>query len=213
MGPMTRADELSTRIDEMSAHEFQKGRNPSKPACATARGTSGGRGQGGDEVCDSSEGTGGEGSMSGLSGGRPSKVLNASTPEELRAIVGLIHDCWFDADEIRHDRECGVLIIRFTRPEPERKQRVASLGPLKKVEIPYMESFLRIGRVRVWQVEDRQQVGFYDFNELKYEPEKERLLVTSGVPFSLSVEVEDLDVTVEVTGRVAMVKARWSLFG
>jgi hypothetical protein len=62
-----------------------------------------------------------------------------------------------------------------------------------------VKSTLTIRHARAWRCEDPEGVGYYDFNEVRYEPEAQRMTITTGVPLFMEALVEALDVAVEIT--------------
>lgn len=139
-------------------------------------------------------------------------IVTARKPEDLAAVNDVIHDCWFDKDDVRMDLETATLTIRFIRPSPERGKSVGGRGLLKEREIPHLESFLRVHHVRDWILEDTEGVGFYDFNEVRFDPQEHRIEITTGVPLKIAILVEQLDLEAEVTEVVTKVTSRRSLF-
>jgi hypothetical protein len=127
-------------------------------------------------------------------------TVTARLSEELSAITDLVHDCWFDIDDIRYDPEVRTLTIPFQRPMPERAIKGARLFGRRRV--PRVECFLRIGEVRRWKMVDEKCVGRYDFNEVNYDRPQETINISTGVPLELAVEVDRLDVSVDITDHV-----------
>jgi hypothetical protein len=145
-----------------------------------------------------------------LGGETVSEIILARRPEDLDTVIHVLHDCWFDKDEIRFDPATAILTFRFTKPgtrKPAGRRRLL----LKRIEVPYFESFLRIHRVQSWTVEDTEQVGIYDFNEIRFDSETKRIEITTGVPLSIVVQVEHLELEVEVTQTVVAVRTNRKL--
>ncbi|HKI01711.1 MAG TPA: hypothetical protein VKK31_07020 [Thermoanaerobaculia bacterium] len=138
-------------------------------------------------------------------------VFIARSATQLAQINQFIHDQWFYTDDISFDDSAAVVTIRFTRPVPERERRIGRAGPLHKVEVPYCESFLRIHHARHWHVEDLQRVEMYDLNEVTYDSAAKTVRITTGIPITLFAEVDELEVSVEESGKIAAVKVRRKL--
>jgi hypothetical protein len=121
----------------------------------------------------------------------------AKQPSELRQINYLIHDYWFNVEE-----------ILFDRPAHDGASSTGLAGVFRGVEAPYYQYFLKIYHVRAWHVEDRQHVELYDFNEVVYEPDAKLVKITTGIPIHLAAEVKELDIRVEQTGRMVATRVR-----
>jgi len=126
----------------------------------------------------------------------------AKQPSELRQINYLIHDYWFNVEEILFDPQLGVVTIPFERPAHDGASSVGWAGVFRRVEVPYYQYFLKIHHVRAWYVDDRQRVELYDFNEVVYEPDAKLVKITTGIPIHLAAEVNELDISVGQTDRI-----------
>lgn len=131
---------------------------------------------------------------------------------ELRRINEIIHDYWFDLDDVTFDEATSMLEIRFSRPSVRTDSPASRWWLLRRVEVPYVESFLRIHHVRSWALQDTERIGSYDFNELRFDEGKQRIQITTGVPLSLAVDVARLEVSVLVTDHVVRTERRLAFF-
>lgn len=132
---------------------------------------------------------------------------------DLSRINGIIHDNWFDLDDVTFDDTTSMLEIRFSHPVTKTEAPPSGWRLLRRVEVPYVESFLRIHHVRKWALKDTERVGSYDFNELRFDERKQRIQITTGVPLNLSADVERLEVSVLVTEHVMKTEKRLAFFG
>jgi hypothetical protein len=124
----------------------------------------------------------------------------ANEVQQLPVVVAAIHDYYFDLDKTTFDSTTATLSFTFARPPAGVAEKRQFLP--KRYELGYVESFLRIRRVLHWMIDDTNNVGYYDFNEIKYDPERKIVIVTTGIPILIEVKVEALDVVVEITNRV-----------
>ncbi len=131
---------------------------------------------------------------------------------DLTRINEVIHDYWFDLDDVTFNEAVAILEIRFSRPSVEAHTPARGWSLLRRIEIPYVESFLRIHHVQRWALEDTQRIGSYDFNELRFDVTNHRIQVTTGVPLYLSANVERLEVSVLVTDNVVKTEKRLAFF-
>lgn len=119
--------------------------------------------------------------------------------KELHRINEVIHDYWFDLDELTFDQVTATLEIRFSRPPLESSARGFWRSLFSKGDACCANGRLRIHHVCSWSLEDPQEVGCYDFNELRFDESSRRVEVTTGVPLGLYAEVESLEVAVLVS--------------
>jgi hypothetical protein len=131
---------------------------------------------------------------------------------DLSRINEVIHDYWFDLDDVTFDEAASMLVIRFSRPLVKTDAPASGWSLLRRVEVPYVESFLRLHHVRGWALEDTERIGSYDFNELRFDEGKQRIQITTGVPLNLSADVERLEVSVLVTDNVVKTEKRLAFF-
>ncbi len=141
-----------------------------------------------------------------------SKVMRIEEPAHLATIIDFIHDCWFERDSIRLDPERSELIIRFVRPDAGRGSVVQKVLFVKRVRVPVMECLLRIHHVRDFSVEDKAQVGRYDFNEILFHEGEKRIRITTGVPIGIEIQVDRFEVSVEETDNVVEEKMTTLIF-
>lgn len=127
---------------------------------------------------------------------------------DLSRINEVIHDYWFDLDDVTFDEATSILEIRFPRPSVKNAVPSSGWSLLRRVEVPYVESFLRIHHVQGWALEDTERIGSYDFNELRFDEGKQRIQITTGVPLKLSAHVERFEVSVLVTDKVVKTEKR-----
>lgn len=133
------------------------------------------------------------------------RVTDASQLDRVNEIV---HDHWFSLEDIGFDETTSKLRIRFSRPQLHPDRKVTGRALLGKVDIPYVECFLRIEHVRSWHLEDTQHIGRYDFNVVSFDEAMQRVRVTTGVPLILHADVEALDVSVVVSDVVVKTEKR-----
>ena len=148
---------------------------------------------------------------------------HARTAGELDAINGVVHDAWFDFDDVEHDRDARTLTIPFAQdwfqvsddaqdgPSPE---LVAVTWRYRDVRVPYPRGVLRIGNVR--GVEQDGAIGDAGMLfRLEHDARAGRITV-HGASGALVAEVDELDLACEVDPKVIalVVQRRYSrLFG
>ena len=126
--------------------------------------------------------------------------LSINNPKDLHAVHDLIHDCYFDIDEIAFDRSSSVLSFRFRRLVTKGKFWWRDIISTSKMR-PAIEGFLRIHHVDSYSVADTQKVGTNSFNVLTYDPSARCVLVQGNVPMDIRILVHQFEVSVEVTDK------------
>jgi hypothetical protein len=118
-----------------------------------------------------------------LSDGKSLSVAaEVSNTAGLGEVTDHIHDCWFDLEDIEHDRDRSTVTVPFR------------CGPRDTVR-----RLLRFQLVRGLLIRDTEQIGTYDFNKLVYDPTTERIRVETNIPLGMEVEVGGIQVTVETS--------------
>lgn len=80
-------------------------------------------------------------------------------PEELGVIMNIVHDCWFDVEDVSFDAGVGKLSVTFQRPS------IGEEGGLFKKQGPLSDWVLEIEGVESYELAESENVGRYDFNE------------------------------------------------
>lgn len=114
----------------------------------------------------------------------------ATSTTELNNINDVIHDHWFDIEDVHFDRGRGRLRIRFEAPQPNLENRSD-----RKPNPPSPLSLVidGVGDVKLIETE---HVGRYDFNVLRYDAEEGALTVDTGIPLKFQLNVSRLDVSI-----------------
>jgi len=134
-------------------------------------------------------------------------------PKDLPAIVDLIHDCWFDiADVVFHPRQ-SLLSIRYKRPLREKAQVLRRrLFLLKWIRVPLVECFLEINHVIESRVEDQQGIRRYDLNTITYDSRSNTIRVNTGIPTTITMKVNQFELSIEETDNVVEIETRRAIF-
>lgn len=92
--------------------------------------------------------------------------------ESISTLLDSIHDRWFDLDEVDFSESTGQLRLRLG----DRKK-----GPFDRE--------LTISDVKSYQIEDQAQIGIYDLNDVKIDPKRREIVITSGFPLQMKLLV------------------------
>lgn len=92
---------------------------------------------------------------------------------DLFGVLDLVHDRWFNLDQVKFDRENGEVMI--------------FLGEKRKG--PFTEKVLKIDGVSDLKINDEARIGIYDFCEIVPDPSSASLRITSGFPMEIILKV------------------------
>lgn len=112
------------------------------------------------------------------------RTITATEPSALDVVTDVIHDAWFDVDEVTF--EDGQVRVPFT----------VRRAIFRSAEPDAPRSSLLIRHVTALDLEDTQGIGRYDFNRLRFDENAGRLSIDSGIPLRFEMLVEDLEVSV-----------------
>lgn len=130
------------------------------------------------------------------------KIIIKRQDESIK-IFDIIHDCWFDLNDITYNQDPSELIIKF---EKEIVEKCISDSRkkcfLKMHKNPIVECFLEFHDVINYELMDDEKIGRYDFNTLEFDDEKKVIRVLTGVPLDFLIEVNNFKITVEITDKV-----------
>ena len=110
--------------------------------------------------------------------------------EELGVIMNIVHDWWFDVEDVSFDAGVGKLSVRFQRPS------IGKEGGLFKKRGPLSDWVLEIASVESYELTESEHVGRYDFNEIVYSQGERRITITTGIPLAFYAVVTSLEVSV-----------------
>jgi hypothetical protein len=112
----------------------------------------------------------------------------ATDATQLRKIVGLVHDHWFDAERITLDKGQRTVAIHL-------EKRKADLARGSKDGIR-----LLIKNAEALSVNDSEKVRDYDLDEIKFDAAGNRVIITGGIPITIEVRVTALNIETETLG-------------
>lgn len=116
---------------------------------------------------------------------------------ELDGIINVVHDYWFDVDDVSFDESRRRLVIKFQRPTVASRDTPPRLLARSR---PLSDWVLEIEEVDGCHLEESEGVGKYDFNEILYSGADRSLTITTGIPLAFRMDVESLDITVRELG-------------
>lgn len=128
--------------------------------------------------------------------------LRVVSEPQLTQLTNLIHDYWFDVEQVLHDQERSVLSVKFIRPASLAPEVLRTFLFIRQVREVLVEWYLKIHQVESYRIEDARRIGEYDFNEVRYLASERRLVFVTGIPTTFEVIVRGLEITVDETDRV-----------
>jgi hypothetical protein len=130
------------------------------------------------------------------------ETILINRPEEVEKIVNIIHDCWFDIDDIDYRKNLSELNIRFEKKIIEHCISENWLLFFKKVTCPIIECFLKIHHVQRYDLHDSEGIGVYDFNTIEFDNEKQAIRILTGVPLDFFIKINQFEISVEITDNI-----------
>jgi hypothetical protein len=133
------------------------------------------------------------------------KLLRVTTLEQINNLNDLIHDEWFDVDQIQYDPKNKKVMLPYRRKfhnGPEKTIRNWLIYKLKEKDV--VRSELRIHNVINFQIDDQAQLGRYTFNVAEYDPKISKLLIHCDPSLKIQFEVTELQIEsedLEIKGR------------
>jgi hypothetical protein len=141
------------------------------------------------------------------------KTLEVKSPDQIKDLNHLIHDEWFDIDQIQIDtinKEVTLPYRRKFHEGPRKTIRNWIIYTLKETDV--IRSELRIRHANHCIIKDDAKIGRYTFNVAEYDEINSRVLIHCEPNLKIRVDVSELQIKsedIELTG-----KARISyLFG
>ena len=107
--------------------------------------------------------------------------LKVTNPSEIGKLSSLIHDEYFEGNDIEYHRENGILEIPY--------RRIFHSGPRRTVhnwlfyivkEVDVIRAKMRIHHVQEFELNDPDKTGIYSFNNVDYDPDSLTLLLNSN---------------------------------
>lgn len=133
------------------------------------------------------------------------KSLTVTNPRQLDELLCMIHDEFFELDEVRFHREQGVLDISYRRvfhDGPARTVRQWVIYTVKEKDV--IRSRFRIHNVEEFTVQDKARINTYSFNTLEYNPDISEITVWCDPELRLRVRVSEFKIEsqdLEVNGK------------
>lgn len=134
------------------------------------------------------------------------ELVKVTNDGMLDSIIGLIHDEFFELDDLSFSKDQGVITIPYRRVFHGNTGRLIRNWLIcRTYEIDVIRSILTIRNVYEYEVDDRSHIGTYSFNTMLY---KNGFLVIRCCEdcvlriFTPKIEIESQDVEVKGKSRI-----------
>jgi hypothetical protein len=118
--------------------------------------------------------------------------------EGIDELLGLIHDEFFDVDQIEYSPSTEVLDIPFYRCFHGVGGRVIKAGIFSRLyELPVLRCHLRVCHAREYELIDTEKIGWYDFGTIEYDAGLGKISVETNVPLKLTIMVSSFHLEYE----------------
>jgi hypothetical protein len=137
--------------------------------------------------------------------------VQCSDPDKLGSLVDLVHDQWFDLEQITYDPVRGEVAIPFAYRGVE-DARADRKHLIPRMRVPVYQAMLRVRNVTALEIKDTERIGTYEFNTVSYELNG-ILRIHGTIPLEVVMHVTELDASVEITDQVIRVEESASPMG
>ena len=102
------------------------------------------------------------------------KIFHITEPQQIKSLLGLIHDWFFDVGKIIHNKTTNTVTIVFW------ENRKDFLKPKNSI-------MLTIFNVKQIKIKDTENVGYYDLNKIIYDNATQIIKITCGIPLGVEI--------------------------
>ena len=123
-------------------------------------------------------------------------LYELNSQSKLGELIDMLHDCWFDVDAIEYCKDKKCMMIPFDQVNGEELKFKERLLEVKERGTKRVKMELHIECVEDYRLEDTENIGKYDFNEMVYDSTDKCLSILTGVPLGLKIRVGQLSLSV-----------------
>jgi len=128
--------------------------------------------------------------------------------KDIGKVLNIIHDQYFEKEDIKFNAKSQTLEIKFERLMYEKAKIVKNLLLIRKYQCPVVEFILKINFVETYQVKARESFGM--FNTIRYDAEKKLIVIVSDIPITIKIRVTKFHIEVVDTGKILGTKTYWT---
>jgi hypothetical protein len=126
------------------------------------------------------------------------RILTAKRTDEVGAVNDLIHDSFFNVDDIVFDSQTSILSFKFELPTLPSGLGLKVFIYSSKAS-PGVECVLKIHNVEKYSIDDTEKVGRYDFNIIEFDALARVVYIRTNIPIGIRILVSELEISLEVT--------------
>ena len=132
--------------------------------------------------------------------------LIITNTEHLDELIGLMHDEYFNLNDIKHIRDQQLVEIPYRRMFHGGPCRVIrKIFGIKRIEVELIRSLLIIRNVKDYSYDDRARIGTYSFNTIEYNNNNLQIICCEDLELNMVVsglEIESHDIAVKGKTRI-----------
>lgn len=131
---------------------------------------------------------------------------------DLAKLTDLVHDCIIPTESVQYDAEKQLVTFQLEIPDEECREVVWHCGPIGRFRVPTKEASLEIAHARPAILEAPEKIGILDINTIGYDREARQVRITTGIPGSVVIPVDDLAIRLRVTKNIIRWSRHWGLY-
>ncbi|OGC05277.1 hypothetical protein A3H09_01935 [Candidatus Falkowbacteria bacterium RIFCSPLOWO2_12_FULL_45_13] len=120
--------------------------------------------------------------------------IQISDISKLSAVNDVLHDEYFDLDDIKHDKDRSMIEIPFRRifhyHSPPRIIKWRIFWKIGEVDV--LRCLLQIASAKKYKVIDKSRIGTFSFNGLEYDQKSNRITIITHEDCRMEINVSDL---------------------
>jgi hypothetical protein len=134
-------------------------------------------------------------------------------PSEFGQLLDLIHDEYFDPQEIKYIKSERIIEIPYRRIFHGGQSNVIKNRLLsKELEVDVLRCLLRIKHVESYEFTDKAGFGEYSFNELQFDEKSNQLIFIGCEPWELRINIAEILIENEELGYRGKARIKEGLF-
>jgi hypothetical protein len=143
------------------------------------------------------------------------REISIKNHDDLGPINHIVHDCFFDVEDVEFDSATNILKVKFYREAPEKRKVISDFFFFKKVSVPILLWTLEINHVDGFEVIEGGQAGpgsdeYFDL--LEYDNSCNELLIRIIIKRGIRIETGLLKLSVKESETITEEKEIFSIF-
>ena len=131
------------------------------------------------------------------------QIILINDPTRLSSINDIIHDNWFDKNDIYFDQNTSILRIKFRRKCIERKKIIGRNWLFKKYKIPTVEFVLQFNNVEQYNIKDTGKAEKWDiFNRIDYISQKGIIIISTCISTLIDIKIVKFEIAIKETNNI-----------